>query len=637
MATTTPPAGTRDTLQTYLDGEHAAVREKVRGWLSQPEHTPRPDLEMHEHRRLVFEWLKELAAEGDTAIGFPVEYGGEHDFDKYVASFETLAFGDLSLLVKCGVHFGLFGGAVLNLGTEKHHRKYLPGVIDVSLPGCFGMTETGHGSNVQSLRTTATYDPDTDELVVHTPDEDARKDYIGNAAEDGRMCSVFAQLVVGGEVRGVHCVLVPIRDEQGDPCPGVTIEDCGAKLGLDGVDNGRLTFDHVRVPRENLLDRYAQIRDDGSYFSPIENATKRFFTMLGTLIVGRVSVCGAGINATKVAQTIAVRHALERRQFGPPDSDEEVTLMRYRTHQRRLLPDLATTYGLHFAQRELRARLHGVFTQEEPPDRERRELETLAAALKATATWHATHTIQECREACGGAGYLRSNRFAALKADTDVFTTFEGDNTVLLQLAAKNLLTDFGELDPLGTAAFVGRQVVETIAERGAIREFVGRLADDLVPGRANDDDLLSRDTQLELYRWRERHVLSGAARRLKGGIDAGIDPFEVLIGCQDHVLTVARTYVERVVLESFAEAVERCPDPELKRLLGKVCDLYALWGIERDRGWFQEHGRLSSTRSKAVLKTVNQLCGELADDAGLLADAFGVPESALGDAARHD
>jgi acyl-CoA oxidase len=397
----------------------------------------------------------------------------------------------------------------------------------------------------------------------------------------------------------------------------------------------------VRVPRDNLLDRYAEIREDGTYFSAIENPTKRFFTMLGTLIQGRVSVCGASVYATKVAQTIAVRHALSRRQFGPPDSDEEVPLMRYRTHQRRLLPALAKTYALHFAQEQLRGRLHDVFTQDEPPDREKRELETMAAALKSIATWHATATIQECREACGGAGYLRSNRFAALKADTDVFTTFEGDNTVLLQLAAKNLLTDFkdqfGELDPLGTAAFVGRQVVEQIAERGAIREFLTRISDDLRPGSDDTGDLLERETQLELFRWREEHVKQGAARRLKGGIDDGRDPFDVLVDTQDHVVAVARVYVERVILEAFAEAVERCPDPELKELLGRVCDLYAMSAIEEDRAWFQEHGRLSSTRSKAVIKSVNTLCTKLAEDAELLVDAFGVPESALGDAARKD
>jgi acyl-CoA oxidase len=640
-ATTTPPpaappAADVAALRHLLDGRHAEIRDMTREWLSRPSSTPRPDLSLEEHRAQVLDWARELGQAGQTSIGFPPEFGGRGNVGGSIAAFETLAFGDLSLLVKCGVQFGLFGGAVLHLGTRKHHEAYLSDITSLRLPGCFAMTETGHGSNVQQLETTATYDPATQEFVVHTPTDGARKDYIGNAARDGRMAAVFAQLMVGGESRGVHALLVPLRDEDGNVLDGVRIEDCGSKLGLDGVDNGRIWFDQVRVPRDALLDRYAEVSADGVYTSAIESPSKRFFTMLGTLIQGRVSICGASINATKVALAIAVRHAESRRQFGPPGG-EEVVLMDYRTHQRRLLPALAKVYALHFAQEDMVARLHAVFSATEEPARERRELETLAAGLKAVATWHATATIQEAREACGGMGYLKGNRFAALKADTDVFTTFEGDNTVLLQLAAKNLLTDFrdqlGELDPLGTASFFAGQVFETVAERSAIREFLGRLGDDLLPGRTDEGDLGERTTQLELFRWRADHILSGAARRLKGGIDAGRDPFAVLVDCQDHVIAAARAYVDRVVLEAFAAAVDRCEHPGSRALLGRVCDLYALSTIEAERGWFQEHGRLSSTRSKAVIKAVNTLCAELRPHATDLVEAFGVPETALGDA----
>src|SRR4051795_7013753 len=421
-------------LQALLDGEHAQIRDRVRMWLSTPGNAAAADLPMEEHRAQVLDWARELASDGDPAMGFPVEYGGQDAVARSIASFETLAYGDLSLLVKCGVQFGLFGGAVLHLGTERHHERYLRAITSMELIGCFAMTETGHGSNVQALRTTATYDPETQEFVVHTPDEDARKDYIGSAARDGRIAAVFAQLVVGGEEGGVHALLVPLRDDDGTALPGIRLEDCGAKLGLDGVDNGRIWFDHVRVPREALLDRYAQVSPDGEYTSAIENPTKRFFTMLGTLIQGRVSVCGASISATKVALDIAIRRGLTRRQFGLP-GEEEALLLDYRTHQRRLLIPLAATYALSFAQDRLIAELDAVFTDDQASDRQRRELETLAAGVKAVATWHATETIQACREACGGAGYLKASRFAALKADTDVFTTFEGDNTVLLQLA----------------------------------------------------------------------------------------------------------------------------------------------------------------------------------------------------------
>ena len=636
--TTAPDPRAVGALRALLDGENAETRDRVREWLEMPGNAPATDLPIAEHRARVLAWATELASQGDTAMGYPVEYGGKDAVGRSVAGFETLAYGDLSLLVKCGVQFGLFGGAVLHLGTARHHERYLRAIAKLDLPGCFAMTETGHGSNVQALRTTATYDPATREFVVHTPDDDARKDYIGGAARDGRLAAVFAQLIVGGESRGVHALLVPLRDQDGNVLEGVRIEDCGAKLGLDGVDNGRIWFDHVRVPREALLDRYASVTPDGTYSSPIENPTKRFFTMLGTLIQGRVSVCGASINATKVALDIAIRRGLTRRQFGPPGEPEAV-LLDYRTHQRRLLPALATTYALHFAQARLRDHLHEVFSAAArgDDDRRRRELETLAAGLKAVATWHATDTIQACREACGGAGYLKANRFAALKADTDVFTTFEGDNTVLLQLCAKNLLTDyrdqFGELDPLGAAQFFAGQALGLVAERTAVRGLLARLADGLRPGRDDGGDLLDRTTQIALLRWRHRHILAGAARRLKGGIDACRSPFDVLVDCQDHVVETARAWVDLVVLEAFADAVEACDDPALRPVLDRICSLHAQHRIEAERGWYQEHGRLTPTRSKAVIKAVNALCAQVRDNAELLVDAFGIPTPALADA----
>jgi acyl-CoA oxidase len=620
-------------LQRFLDGPHAAVRDRVRDWLSQEGNAPVHDLPLEEHRAQVLAWARELAGRGETVAGYPREYGGDDDLGGYISGFETLGFGDLSLLVKVGVQFGLFGGAVLHLGTERHHERHLADIASLELPGCFAMTEDGHGSDVQHLRTTATYDAEAEEFVVDTPDDDAHKMWIGNAARDGRMAAVFAQLIVGGEERGVHALLVPLRDEDGTVLDGIRIEDCGPKLGLDGVDNGKLWFDGVRVPREALLDRYATVSPDGTYFSEIESPTKRFFSMLGTLIQGRVSVCGAAINASKVALAIAVRHADARRQFGPPGA-EEVTLMTYRTHQRRLLPHLADAYALHFAQERLVATLSERFGE----DGERgRELETMAAGLKALGTWHATATIQDCREACGGQGYLRANRFAALKADTDVFTTFEGDNTVLLQLVAKNLLTGFkheyAEMDVLGTAAFFAGQLFETVAERSALRELIGRLGDDLIPGRDDESDLLDREAQLDAVRWREEHLLAGLARRLRGGMDEDdTDPFDLLIECQDHLVLAARGYVDRLVLEAFADAVERAPEGE-RELLGRLCDLHALALFERERAFFQEHGRFSSTRSKAVIKAVNTVCAEIAPHARMLVDAFGIPEQCLASA----
>ena len=617
-----------DQVQGVLDGRWRTIRQQARTELQAGRFgPPREPLGIEAHRSRVSDQMSLLAATGHPGRGFPVEMGGSGDIGASVTAFEMLGHGDLSLLVKAGVQWGLFGGAVANLGTERHH-PLVPRIISLDLPGCFAMTETGHGSDVQSLRTIATLDPRTDELVIHTPTPDARKDYIGNAARDARMAAVFAQLVTGAGGHGVHCVLVPIRDEQGRPVPGVTITDCGAKAGLNGVDNGRLAFDQVRVPRTNLLGRYGDIDERGVYSSPIENETRRFFTMLGTLVRGRVSVAGGAGAATRTALALAVSYGNRRRQFTAPGSPDEVLLLDYRAHQRKLLPALATTYAVTLAHNDLVSSMHDVQSDPAAPEIAQRRLETRAAGLKVLATAHATATIQVCREACGGAGYLAANRLAALRADTDVFTTFEGDNTVLLHLVAKSLLTGyreaFGGLDNVGMVRFGARQLADALLERTAARTLLARLRD----GTGRDDDLplTSPDRQLRMFADREQHLLEGLARRLRRAAAPGADAFAILNAAQDHLEATAVAHVDRVILESFLSAVAGCTDDAARTLLGRVCALHALSTIERHRAWYLEHDRLTPARSKLVTELVNHLCQELRPQAQTLVDAFGIP-----------
>jgi acyl-CoA oxidase len=633
---TAPSAGTAPfdplTLQRTLDGRYAEVRQQIRDLLSRPEFARVQALPTPEYRDRVLEWAKLLAADGITAPGFPEEFGGRGDPGANVAGFETLAFGDLSLLVKFGVQFGLWGGSVHQLGTRRHHEQYLKAIASLELPGCFAMTEAGHGSDVQHVQTTATYDPGPHEFVIDTPTDEAHKEYIGNAAQHGRMATVFAQLIVDGENHGVHALVVPIRTPRGRPYPGVRIEDSGEKMGLNGVDNGRIWFDHVRVPREALLNRYANVDEQGHYDSPIENPNKRFFTMLGNLVQGRVSIAGASVSAAKSALTIAVRYGLRRRQFGPPGG-EEVPILDYRAHQRRLMPPLARTYALHFAQVQLAEKFDHVMRLDEPEDRDRRELESLAAAMKAAASWHATATIQTCRESCGGAGYMSVNQFAALKADTDIFTTFEGDNTVLIQLTARALLTDyaheFGGLNPVEMVTFVAGQAVETVVERLLARKIAQVIAD-AVPTRDEHRNLLERDHQLELFRWRQGHITAAVANRFRRGLDEGYDAFEVFRAVQDHAAAAAVAFVDTFLLESFIGAIDDCDDDAVAAALNLVCDLFALSTIEHEKGFFQEHGRLTSQRTKAVTREVNRLCNDVRMQAGELVDAFGIPDALL-------
>lgn len=605
-----------EAMEQRLDGEHRALRQRIRQLLSEPEFAPRLGDSKEVARQWALERCQRLAAEGLGALSFPVDDGGADDLGQFMVAFETLGLGDLSVLIKFGVQFGLFGGSILNLGTEGQHRQYLPQAGSLELPGCFAMTETGHGSNVQDLETVARYDAPSESFILHTPHDGARKDYIGNAAVHGEMATVFAQLEMGDESHGVHAFLVPIRDAGGNPLPGVRIDDCGEKLGLNGVDNGRLWFEDVKIPRRALLDRFASVTSEGTYESPIASANKRFFTMLGTLVGGRVSVACGALSASKTALRIAVGYGAARRQFGAADGPE-TTLLDYQTHQRRLMPRLAKTYALHFSLEHLRQ------TFVDSPADERRHVEGLAAGLKAYATWHATDTIQMCRECCGGQGYLAINRFAALKADTDVFTTFEGDNVVLLQLVAKGLLSgykrQFGRMGIAGLMRYVASQAATAVSELNPV-----------VTRRRDEEHLRSVEFHRAALRWREEHVLSSVAKRLKRRLDDGMAMADAMIEVQTHLVEAALAHVESLVHEQFATAVEATSSESQRSILESLRQLFALDLLETQRGWYLEHGYFEPSKARALRPLVNRLCLEVRPQALPLVRALGIPKALL-------
>jgi acyl-CoA oxidase len=624
---------TAEYLRDALDGRWRDVKNQTREWLSReqfrPHYTPNTVLA----RAKVAEQMKLIAAAGISDEGFRKEHGGTGDVGAAITMIEMLAMSDLSLMVKAGVQWGLFGGAVENLGTERHHEPYVKKIINLELLGCFAMTETGHGSDVQALETTATYDAQTEEFVIHSTTPTARKDYIGGAAETATVAAVFAQLITTEDDKpvnhGVHCVLVPIRDADGNDLPGVTTSDCHYKGGLPGVDNGRIMFDHVRVPRVNLLNKYGDVAPDGTYSSPIDNPGRRFFTMIGTLIRGRVTVGGSAGNAARLALDIATRYALQRRQFSAPDDEGEVLIMDYLVHQRRLFPLIARSYALQFAQNELVSKCHDLQTSEVADAEEQRELESRAAGLKAANTWHASRAIQEAREACGGAGYMAENRLIALRADNDVFTTFEGDNHVLTQLVAKELLTayadDIRSMSPVEWVRFAANAVGDRVMKRTAAEAIMQRIIDARQDSE-EEGSLFNRGTQVTMFEEREDYLLSSVARRLQGK-SKEMSAFDAFNAVQDHVMHAATAHIDRIVLEAFVAGIDSCENEEARNLLEIVCDLYALSVIEDDKAWYIEHGYLSTVRAKAVTRGINDRCRALRPHAKTLVDGFGIPE----------
>ena len=640
-----------DTIRDLLDGRWRDTRAQMRKHLADPRFKADHTKTIEQAREEILPKLELVSSYGMPKGSFSKAAGGTADAGATLTAFEMLGHGDLSIMVKSGVQWGLFGGAIDNLGTERH-MKLAGQAMNLELLGCFGMTERGHGSDVQNLLTTMTYDPETEEFIVHSPSKAAEKTYIGNAARDARMAAVFAQLHTPGgagddtgvdKSRGVHCILVPIRDDEGNSLPGVTIGDHGHKGGLPGVDNGTLLFDQVRVPRENLLNRFGDVAVDGSYSSPIESQNRRFFTMLGTLVRGRISVGAAAGAATRSSLSIAVRYANRRRQFeGLPG--QEKFLMQHRTHRLRLLVPLARSYALALAQNKVVEDIHdqngeiaaGNWDLSNPTDEQavqQRQLESNAAAVKVAGTAHATRTIQECREACGGAGYMEENLLTSFKENSDVFTTFEGDNTVLLQLVAKEHLTAFaremGGLEPMELIRYGIENVGDVLRRRIGVMASVRNLVD----GVSDRDvkDLFHPGYQLKLLEARQESLLKSLANRLRAARKA--EPEEavkIVDRAQDHMVALAWSSIDLLLLSSIIAAEKQLEDGLAKQVFEQVRQVFALSMVVEHGSWFQEQNMLGGNRIKAARASVNDLVDSLAPWSDVLVDAFGIPDELL-------
>lgn len=638
---TTANSAVTGSLQKVLDGYFPEARSTIRKALNNTDFRAAYGLSKEDHRARTTAQLQKILDTGMPQGAFRGDQGGTGETGATLTGIEMLGHTDLSLMVKSGVQWGLFGGAVSNLGTERHYGL-VKDLIELRALGCFAMTERGHGSDVQSLETTAHYDADSGEFIINSPTASSEKWFIGNAARDGRFAAVFCQLFTpeSEESHGVHCIVVRIREDDGSPIDGVRIGDHGDKGGLLGVDNGTITFDNVRVPRENLLNRFADVSEDGTYSSDIESTNARFFTMLGALVRGRVTVGAAAGAAARTSLTLGTKYAMLRRQFSPGEDLPEKRLIEYRWHRLRLIPRIARSYGLQFATNLLIKRVHDLeaagynradLTDEQA--RDLREAEAHAAALKAANTAHATDTIQEMREATGGAGYMAENLLTVFKADSDVFTTFEGDNVVMLQLAAKELLTGFarevGGYSNVEMLRFGLDSFGEVLRRRTGADTMIQNLIDTFTD--KEETSLYDPANQIKLLIEREDRLLKSLARRLRPARKLPIAEAEAIVDkAQDHLIACAQAHIDRIVLEAFFDAESRLDDASARRVLEQVRDVYFLSVINENAAWYLEQNLLSGTRTKAARAGLNDLVDSLAPWAEVLVDAFGVPEMML-------
>lgn len=513
-------------------------------------------------------------------------------------------------------------------GANDDHSDLADNIKEGKALGAIVITELAHGSDTKMLRTSATFDPKTQEFILHTPDLEATKVWCGVLGQTATHAIVFAQLFTpDGSKHGIHQFLVPIRDPNTlRPYPGLLIGDIGEKIGLNGLDNGFMKFNQYRIRRNALMNKNADISADGIYTSRAPSA-KKMGKMLGILSCGRVFIILKAVANLQSAVTIATRYSAVRKQFGP-SAEEEWPVIEYQTQQYRLFPYIAASFVLHnffiSIYRDYVDFLIGSFVLGSPHEAEMgAELHVVSSSGKAMCSWIARDAIQEGRECCGGHGYLKAARFGDLRNDHDANNTYEGDNHVLLQQTSNHLIKLYKEKVeegkhiecPFGSFLFINNiDSILTTHMTGELDEIKSILA---------------------AYQYIVCWLLKRSVEKLESR--SGEDPFIARTQCQVYYLrSLAMIFFECDVIQRYLNFLdENCGKPEnLMSVLYDLGRLYSLWSLEKHLSLLYESGYIppspSFNPSQQIRETVLSLCAKLKDNAVALVDVYAPPDFVL-------
>lgn len=588
-----PPHVDRAAMARLLAGPNAAYRARVRAFFEQAEGFDNYDDEE------LGAWRDKILAYARTVLG--ADLITLRDLVERPSRFfdlhEHCIWVDGSLGAVIYASFLLFGGSIAFLGTERH-AELGRGVETLAIPGSIMMTEIGHGTNVRQIETTCRYDPQSDELVVHTPSLSAAKWSAALMGWSARGATLFARLILpDGRDVGVHPVFVPIRRPDGSPYPGVTTVDSGQLGGLNGVGIGGVAFDNLRVPRTNLLNRYADILPDGVYTTFGLSAGERFQRTMAPLMLERVVPFPQA--GCKYLLTVATRFSHERRQFGPA-GQPEVPIITYTSHQRRLMPGIARTYAMAL----MTLHIGEVVDQLARDGKALPEwFHTLSAGVKAVHYEYALRTMRDARECCSVQSWRQRNKASRFVNDMQGFYHAGGDNVVLLQQVAQNLLRE------------------------AQLRKIRGEeLTSPPALGRGPVSDLA---WQQHVLASRAGHLVALLYQRIAEASLARRDFYEAWNDSLPLALRAAKAYIEAQIHQQFHDVVEREAGGPNAAPLRLLCQLYGCEVIADDLGWLLSElpGHLPAASAAARLdEATGDLCRALTPASLDLVGAFDIP-----------
>ena len=334
------------------------------------------------------------------------------------------------------LHTGMYVTGIEMLGTESQQKEWLPLCSQGKMTGCYAQTEIGHGSDVQSLETTAEYDAATDEFVINSPSVAAAKFWPGDLGIYCTHALVFAKLIANGQPLGVHSFVVPIRDEQYRPLPGIEVGEIGPKYGFVTKDNGFLMMKNIRIPRKNMLRKYVTLHKDGNI--EIKGNPKIGYA---TMMLIRKMIACSYYKMLGQAAIIAGKYSLLRVQFKDEHGIEQ-KIIEYQTQQNKILSCLADYYALAVGGAKLSKMCNENFAMVTKKDDDSMMAETHNCLClgKAFSTETVVKDIEICRMACGGHGFSHYSGLPSLLQEITPFITLEGENTVLFLQLARYLL-----------------------------------------------------------------------------------------------------------------------------------------------------------------------------------------------------